>query len=67
MIICRGISISFLIFNGASLDRTVDSGSNASLFDNSRNHGKNRVNAGQITLRTILTVAGFSVYYRMFW
>jgi hypothetical protein len=49
------------------MDRTVDSGSNASLFDNFRNHVRNRTNASQTTLRTILTVAGFSVYYRMFW
>jgi hypothetical protein len=40
------------------MDRTVDSGSNASLFDNFRNHGENRVIASQTTLRTILTVAG---------
>lgn len=57
-----GISLHYEEFLGVA-----DLKSDFMVFRNSWNYVGNRAKASQATLRTILTVAGFSVYYRMFW
>jgi hypothetical protein len=51
----------------AQLDRATDFESDSGIFYIFCNHGKNRTNASQATFCTILSIAGNSVCYHVFW